>query len=216
MCYRLSRGSIVNTMKHWTALTKERNFPQWQRDRQWNYQLLLELISHYEMCPVFCESWSSSVWFLQQRTCLPCCATIKSWTVYLLPVGIASSSKWCRPPEYTGLWPSPARTGVRHRSPRIPDMAQGMHLNVQSIQHCVPVPQNLGNRLWASYLLTPSVFVAEVRKPPHVAQADNISRHGQEKLHLTSPVSSLLQLHLLAFSCAFFIQHGQKLSLNPV
>lgn len=40
---------------------------------------------------------------------------------------------------------------------------------------------------------TSSVLVAEVREPPHVAQADDLSRHGQEELSLASPLAPGMQ-----------------------
>lgn len=140
----------------------------------------------------------------------------KSWIVYLLPVGTASSSRSHCPPGCTDQWWSPAGTGVHHRSPQTPDMAPGMHLNLQNTQQCIPVLHFLDSKYWASCSLTPSIFVAEVREPPHVAQSDNISCHSQEKLHLTAPVSSLLHLSLLVLAWKDFIQHTQNLSLNPI
>ena len=135
---------------------------------------------------------------------------------YLLPAGIASSSRLCCPPGWTDPQWSPAGTGERHRSPQIPDRAPGTHLHLQSIPQCIPVAQILGREQRASCLLTPSIFVAEVREPPHVAQTDDISTYGQEKLHLTAPVSSLLHLGLLVFGCTCFIHHPPKLCLNQI
>lgn len=40
---------------------------------------------------------------------------------------------------------------------------------------------------------TSSVLVAEVRKPPHVAQADDLPRHGQEELSLAGPLAPGMQ-----------------------
>ena len=143
-----------------------------------------------------------------------------SWIIatmfYLLPAGIASSSRLCCPPGWTDPQWSPAGTGERHRSPQIPDRAPGTHLHLQSIPQCIPVAQILGREQRASCLLTPSIFVAEVREPPHVAQTDDISTYGQEKLHLTAPVSSLLHLGLLVFGCTCFIHHPPKLCLNQI
>lgn len=104
---------------------------------------------------------------------------------------------------------------VRHRSPQIPDMAPGMHLDLQSIQYMYHRFNVTSSDCHIIYFLTPSIFVAEVRKPPHIAQADNISCHSQEKLQFIAPVSSFLHLCFLAFCCIFFIQHAQNFSQNP-
>lgn len=40
--------------------------------------------------------------------------------------------------------------------------------------------------------LTSSILIAQVRKPPDVAQADDLSSHRQEKLYLTVPMSPLI------------------------
>lgn len=40
---------------------------------------------------------------------------------------------------------------------------------------------------------TSSIFVAEIRKPPDVAQPDNLPRHCQEELGLAGPLPSGVQ-----------------------
>lgn len=66
------------------------------------------------------------------------------------------------------------------------------------------------------YALTPSIFVAEVRKPPHISKANNISCHSQKKLHLTAPVSSLLHLCWGCFLSTFLVWHVSKRRPDPV
>lgn len=59
-------------------------------------------------------------------------------SVYLLPVGKASSSRWCLPPEWTDPWLFPEGREVPHRSQQIQDMAPGRPLDLRSGEHCKP------------------------------------------------------------------------------
>lgn len=43
-------------------------------------------------------------------------------------------------------------------------------------------------------ILTSSILVAEVRKPPDVAQPDDLSGHRQDELDLVVPVAPLIVL----------------------
>lgn len=56
---------------------------------------------------------------------------------------------------------------------------------------------------------TSSISVAEVRKPPDIAQAHSISHAGEDKLNLVSPVPSpwvFIFLHWLAWNCSVLQQ----------
>ena len=56
---------------------------------------------------------------------------------------------------------------------------------------------NVCDLAWAHPLeLTSSVLVAEVRKAPHVPQADDGSHHRQDELQFVAPLPPLLHLLL--------------------
>lgn len=68
---------------------------------------------------------------------------------------------------------------------------------------------------WTSYLyirnFTSSISVAEVGKPPDVAQAHSIAHAGEDKLNLVAPVPSpgvFILLHWLAWNCSVLQQRG--------
>ena len=45
-------------------------------------------------------------------------------------------------------------------------------------------------------MLTSTVFVAQVRKPPDVAKTDSVAETGKDKLDRTAPLPSLILLLL--------------------
>ena len=48
------------------------------------------------------------------------------------------------------------------------------------------------------YILTSSIFVTEVRKPPNIAEADSITDAGENELKFAAPVASVIHRRQIA------------------
>lgn len=60
---------------------------------------------------------------------------------------------------------------------------------------------------------TASISVAEIGKPPDVAQAHSITHAGEDKLNLVAPVPSpgvFILLHRLAWNCSVLQQRQRE------
>lgn len=114
-------------------------------------------------------------------------------------MGKWSSRRWPLPSWWTAPERSPGGTGGRHTAPGTAGRGQKTHLYTNKwLQKSAK--QETGKFKKIVFLFTSSVFIAEVGKPPDIAQSDDLPGHRQEELGLAGPLAPGLE----AVSQGFF------------